>query len=78
MSDALDMRNLLFRNTLHLPTPTSLYNIAGQRDNFPNWVVLSWEDPVHFRAAQLPGDACWSANEVPLRDHYAVANCLAN
>ena len=80
MSDALDMRNLLFRNTLNLPTATSLYNIVSQRDNFPHWVVLSWQNPVHFRAAQLLGHARWSANEVPqtLRDQYAVANRLAN
>ena len=79
MSDALDMRNLLFRNTLNLPTATSLYNIVSQRDSFPHWVVLSWQNPVHFRAAQLLGDARWSANEVPqtLQDNCAMANCLA-
>ena len=79
MSDALDMSILLFRNTLHLPTATSLYNIVSQRDNFPHWVVLSWEDPVHFRAARQLGDARWCANEVPqtLQVNCAMANCLA-
>ena len=80
LSDALDVGILLFRNTLPPRTATCLYNIGSQRENFPHWIALWWEDPVHFRAAQLLGDVCWSANEVPqtLRDQYAVANRLAN
>ena len=80
LSDALDVGILLFRNTFSPRTATCLYNIGSQRENFSYWIALWWEEPVHFRAAQLLGDVCWSANELPqaLRDQYAVANRLAN
>ena len=69
-----------------------LYNIGAQREDFPYWIALWWDEPVHFRLAELansiheqrPGHelyTCfWSASELPpvLFSEYRRCNLLAN
>ena len=69
-----------------------LYNIGRDTETFPYWVALWWDEPVHFRLAQLAfgaasagqhGDSytCfWPDSHLPpqLRRHYQNCNRLAN
>ena len=72
---------------------SSLYNIGATRDNVTYWVALWWQEPVHFRLAELssagsashrgaePSFRCfWNDAELPadLRRHYQQCNRLAN
>ena len=79
LSDALDLGILVFCNRPTDPR-TCMYNIGSQRDDYPHWIGLWYDEPVHFRAAQLLGDVSWSASEVPraLWQQYQEANRLAN
>ena len=47
-----------------------MYNIGAERENFPFWVALWWEEPVHFRVAEISEDArtwavFWKTEDLP-------------
>lgn len=80
LSDALDLGILLFRNEPPAESRTCLYNICSQREDYPHWIALWWDEPTHFRAARVLGNVNWPRTQVPqiLQDQYALANRLAN
>ncbi|CAK0794832.1 unnamed protein product, partial [Prorocentrum cordatum] len=53
LSDRLDVGILLFQDRLRGRARTCLYNVGGQRADYPYWIALWWEEPIHFRGAQL-------------------------
>jgi hypothetical protein len=53
LSDRLDVGILLFQDRLRERARTCLYNVGGQRADYPYWIALWWEEPIHFRGAQL-------------------------
>ena len=68
-----------------------LYNIGAERDNFPYWIALWWQEPVHFRLAELKTEedgmrehgryrCFWRAGDLPpaLLQEYQRCNRLAN
>ena len=93
LSEALDVGVLMFCDGLQSGGRECLYNIGATRDNFTYWVALWWQEPVHFRLAELssagsashhgaePSFRCfWSDADLPadLRRHYRQCNRLAN
>ena len=53
LSDALGLGILLFRNRWPSRPPNCLYPMASERTQFPYWIALWWEEPVHFRMAEI-------------------------
>ena len=92
LSMALDLGILLFCNRLQLGGRACLYNIGSQREDFPYWISLWWNEPVHFRLASIgyrnPGEDCsnvsytsaWTRDELPepLWREYRACNRLTN
>ena len=73
LSDVLNIGVLMFCDRLQYGGRQCLYNIGSQREDFPYWIALWWDEPAHFRLAQLSctrlNDArfvsFWSAAELP-------------
>ena len=61
LSDALDLGILLFCDQLQLDGQQCFYNIGSQRENYPYWVCLWWDEPRHFRVAQVS----WEPRRTP-------------
>ena len=61
LSDALDLGILLFCDQLQLDGQQCFYNIGSQRENYPYWVCLWWDEPRHFRVAQVS----WETRRAP-------------
>ena len=92
LSQVFDVGVLLFCDRLQDQGRQCLYNIGSQREVFPYWVSLWWDEPFHFRLAQLafaePGAArgtcghtCfWADAALPslLREQYRYCNRMAN
>ena len=93
VSEALDIGVLVFCDGLQYGGHECLYNIGATREDFPFWIALWWQEPVHFRMAELgcvghghgreadSGFRCfWSDAELPagVRRHYRQCNRLAN
>ena len=92
LSDALNLGILMFCDHLQDRERRCLYNIGSQREDFPYWVALWWNEPVHFCLAQVAfvgtdasaADAtfssCWGMSHLPdlLRQEYQRCNRLAN
>ena len=53
LSNVLDLGVLMFCDQLQDGGRECLYNIGGQREDFPYWIALWWDEPRHFRLAQL-------------------------
>ena len=53
LSDVLDIGILMFCDRLQNNGGSCLYNIGSQRDAFPYWMALWWDEPTHFRLAQI-------------------------
>ena len=91
LGEALDIGVLMFCEQLQDGGRQCLYNLGSQREDYPYWIALWWDEPVHFRLAQLssyhtagdaPGDefVCfWSADKLPaaLLREYKACNRLA-
>ena len=92
LSDALDVGILMFFDRLQEGGDACLYNIGSERENFPFWIALWWDEPLHFRMAkegfggeQASAGTCaptcfWPIDELPptLWQHYRQCNRLAN
>ena len=91
LSEALDIGVLMFCDQLQDGGRQCLYNIGSQREDYPFWIALWWDEPVHFRLAQfssscaggdVSGDdfvSFWSAAELPaaVLRQYQICNRLA-
>ena len=53
LSDGLDVGVLMFCDELQDGRRQCLYNIGAQREDYPFWISLWWDPPMHFRLAQL-------------------------
>ena len=53
LSEALDVGVLMFCDHLQDGGKKCLYNIGAEREDFPYWISLWWQEPVHFRVAEL-------------------------
>jgi len=92
LSEALDLGVLMFRDRLQHGEDKYLYSIGAERENFPYWISLWWDEPVHFRLAQLRHfganadprwatyTSFWRTANLPstLFDQYRQCNRLAN
>ena len=86
LSSKLNIGILMFCDRLQLNSTQCLYNIGAQREDFPYWIALWWQEPVHFRVAEVANEdqrsyTCfWSASELPesLLQEYRRCNRLAN
>ena len=70
----------------------ALYNIGAEKEDFPYWIALWWQEPVHFRLAErtMFEDVAardsdtyrcfWSDEALPamLVDEYRACNRLSN
>ena len=82
LSEALDVGVLMFCDKLQDHGRQCLYNIGcKEREDFPFWIALWWDEPVHFRLAQVsssraassaasgsasaPFRSFWSRDELP-------------
>ena len=85
LSEAFDVGIFMFCDSLQGNGSQSMYNIGARRDDFAYWVALWWEEPVHFRLAEVSEQghgyaSFWKAEEVPARllSEYRRCNRLAN
>ena len=63
LSDALDIGVHMFCDRMQDHGKTALYNIGSQKEDYSYWISLWWQEPVHFRLAELT----WSDdNAAPL------------
>ena len=53
LSDKLNIGVLMFCDILQDGGRQCLYNIGAQREDYPFWIALWWNSPIHFRLAQL-------------------------
>ena len=82
LSDALDVGFLMFADELQNRRRCCLYSLNQLRGDFPFFVNLWWQEPVHFRAADFRSVAdtdflrCFARPEVPafLQAQYNEAN----
>jgi len=92
LSRVLDLGVLMFCDRLQSGGRECLYNIGSETENFPYWIALWWEEPVHFRLLQVsyvdvhasaPGDdftCVWKRESLPdlLWQQYRHCNRLSN
>ena len=92
LSQALNVGILMFCDGLQNDGRDCLYNIGSQQEEYPFWISLWWDEPVHFRLAMLCfGDdsedpakdtslCFWSADQLPpsFLEQYRRCNRLAN
>ena len=89
LSSALDVGILMFCDRLHDNSGQCLYNIGSEREDFPYWIALWWQEPVHFRLAEVAVEGAehtlahtcfWSASDLPqtFLAEYRRCNRLAN
>ena len=53
LSDALNIGVLMFCDRLQENGNSVLYNIGSEKQAFPYWISLWWDEPTHFRLAEL-------------------------
>ena len=82
MSEQLDVGVLIFADNLQCAGMHCLVNVDALRGDFPYYIAIWWNDPVHFRLAQYRGSASlpfrsfWETSAMPseLRAHYDLCN----
>ena len=76
LSDRLQLGILLFRDRLPTGARSCVYSIGSVQNDFLHWIALWWEEPTHFRGAELAGQAFWTDATLPqaLRDQYSACN----
>ena len=85
LCDALDVGFFMFADRLQAAGTRCLCALDLLRGDFPFFINLLWDEPVHFRAAEFRGaeteafQMCYAQTEVPefLRAQYNVANVRA-
>ena len=86
LSEALNLGVFIFCDALQNEGKECLHNIGSQREDFPYWIGIWWDEPVHFRLAKLSfgcddtSTCFWSSSQLPgpLMSHYRICNCLAS
>ena len=53
LSSALDIGILMCCEKLQQDGSECFYNIGSQKEQFPYWISVWWDEPVHFRLAQF-------------------------
>ena len=82
LSEALDLGVFIFADRLQDAGQKCLCSFHQTRGDFPYFVSIWWDNPVHFRVAELSFDSggsfsCfWQPVQIPdnLRHHYDVCN----
>ena len=82
MSEAFNVGVLIFADNLQRAGTRCLVNVDALRGDFPYYIAIWWNDPVHFRLAQYRGSASlpfrsfWETSALPpeLRAHYDLCN----
>ena len=82
LSEKLGVGILLLANNLQNNNTQCLVSLDQRKGNFPFFASIWWNDPVHFRVAELSFDSgasfsCfWQPVQIPdnLRHHYDVCN----
>ena len=88
LCDALDVGFFMFRNNMPAHSArnrTCLYPLQTNRGNFPYFLPVVWDEPLHFTSAEIifEGDPCykrsWARDEVPdeLVHQYNLSNTHA-
>ena len=70
LSNALDVGVLMFCDQLQDGGRQCLYNIGSQREDFPYWIALWWDEPMHFRLAQLSRIHLSGTKRLRMRDEF--------
>ena len=82
LSDALGIGFFIFADKLQDKRRCCLYSMNQLRGDFPFFINIWWDEPVHFRAAAFQTapdaafDRCYAQSEVPefLQDQFNWAN----
>ena len=82
LSEKLQLGILLFANNLQDDGTQCLVSLDQRRADFPYFVSIWWDDPIHFRVAELSTSEAgsfkcfWKATEIPpaLVRHYNHCN----
>jgi len=81
LSEALNIGIFMFCDQLQKDNQWCLYNLERGGDGFPFWVALWYDDPCHFRVAEVSFSSgsyvsFWPNAQVPctLRQHYRETN----
>ena len=92
LSEALEIGVLIFCEHLQNRGQHCLYSVGSEREDFPFWMAIWWDEPTHFRLAELapldsngagtePAYTCfWSAKDLPesLLQEYRYFNRRTN
>ena len=85
LCEALNIGVFLFCDSLQAGGNQSMYNLSAGREDYPYWIAIWWQEPVHFRLAEVCTDSqgfrsFWRRAEVPalLWHEYQRCNRLAN